>query len=246
MGGRVASMIADELFEADRIAGLLCVGYPFHPIGKPEKLRTEHLKSLQTPTLICQGTRDLFGSKDEVGDYDLSPAIQLSWFEDGDHDLKPRKRISGFTHEDHINAMGVAVSTWIDGVFFFLGGGFFFFFFKKKKKKKKFFFFFFCWRNARVSIQRTRVCRVCRVWLGHLPLLAARLFNIRALVRNLRTVHQSGLPISGTTAFGIPSFWPFCYRPRIKYACPSKLAVDEVSGLVHHMVVLTMRCARRS
>jgi len=116
MGGRVASMIADELFEADRIAGLLCVGYPFHPIGKPEKLRTEHLKSLQTPTLICQGTRDLFGSKDEVGDYDLSPAIQLSWFEDGDHDLKPRKRISGFTHEDHINAMGVAVSDWVDGI----------------------------------------------------------------------------------------------------------------------------------
>ena len=47
MGGRVASMIADDLFEKDRIAGLLCVGYPFHPIGKPEKLRTAHLQSLQ-------------------------------------------------------------------------------------------------------------------------------------------------------------------------------------------------------
>lgn len=116
MGGRVASMIADELFEADRIAGLLCVGYPFHPIGKPEKLRTEHLKSLQTPTLICQGTRDLFGSKDEVGDYDLSPAIQLSWFEDGDHDLKPRKRISGLTHADHVTSMGMAVSAWVEGL----------------------------------------------------------------------------------------------------------------------------------
>lgn len=58
MDGRVASMIADEQFEADRIAGLLCVGYPFHPIGKPEKLRTEHLKSLRIPTLICQGTHD--------------------------------------------------------------------------------------------------------------------------------------------------------------------------------------------
>src|SRR6056297_1574416 len=50
MGGRVASMIADEQFEADRIAGLLCVGYPFHPIGKPDKLRTEHLQHLRTPT----------------------------------------------------------------------------------------------------------------------------------------------------------------------------------------------------
>ena len=116
MGGRVASMIADGLFEVDRIAGLLCVGYPFHPIGKPEKLRTEHLQDLRTPTLICQGTRDQFGSKDEVSTYDLSSAIQISWFEDGDHDLKPRKRVSGFTHADHITSMGAAVSAWVDGL----------------------------------------------------------------------------------------------------------------------------------
>ena len=116
MGGRVASMIAEELFEADRIAGLLCVGYPFHPIGKPEKLRTEHLKNLRTPTLICQGTRDQFGSKDEVGSYDLSSEIQLNWFEDGDHDLKPRKRVSGFTHDDHIASMGEAVAAWVENV----------------------------------------------------------------------------------------------------------------------------------
>jgi uncharacterized protein len=116
MGGRVASMIADELFTLDRIAGLLCVGYPFHPIGKPEKLRIEHLKNLQTPTLICQGTRDLFGSKDEVSAYELPSAIQMSWFEDGDHDLKPRKRISGFTHADHMNGMAATVSAWIKGI----------------------------------------------------------------------------------------------------------------------------------
>ena len=116
MGGRVASMIADELFEADRIVGLLCVGYPFHPIGKPEKLRTEHLKNLRTPTLICQGTRDQFGSKDEVSEYELSSAIQISWSEDGDHDLKPRKRVSGFTHADHIGSLGAVVSAWVEGL----------------------------------------------------------------------------------------------------------------------------------
>ena len=116
MGGRVASMIADELFEADHIVGLLCVGYPFHPIGKPEKLRIEHLHDLRTPTLICQGTRDQFGSKDEVGEYELSSAIQIRWFEDGDHDLKPRKRVSGFTHSDHISSMGTAVSAWVKGL----------------------------------------------------------------------------------------------------------------------------------
>ena len=58
MGGRVASMVADPLFEAGRIAGLLCLGYPFHPPGKPEQLRTKHLVDLKTPALICQGTRD--------------------------------------------------------------------------------------------------------------------------------------------------------------------------------------------
>lgn len=114
MGGRVASMIADELFDADRISGLLCVGYPFHPIGKPEKLRTEHLKHLRTPTLICQGTRDPFGSMDEVSQYELSSTIRMSWFEDGDHDLKPRKRLSGFTHADHIKSLGAAVLAWVE------------------------------------------------------------------------------------------------------------------------------------
>jgi predicted alpha/beta-hydrolase family hydrolase len=57
MGGRVASMIADDLYLSGRIAGLLCLGSPFHPLGKPDQLRTEHLKSLKTPTLIAQGTR---------------------------------------------------------------------------------------------------------------------------------------------------------------------------------------------
>ncbi len=114
MGGRVASMIADEVFDEDRINGLLCVGYPFHPIGKPEKLRTEHLKDLRTPTLICQGTRDQFGSRDEISRYQLAPAIRMSWFEDGDHDLKPRKRVSGFTHADHIKSMGKAFSAWVE------------------------------------------------------------------------------------------------------------------------------------
>jgi predicted alpha/beta-hydrolase family hydrolase len=62
MGGRIASMIADET-QAD---GLLCIGYPFHPVGKPEQLRTAHLKELRKPTLIAQGTRDPFGTRDEV------------------------------------------------------------------------------------------------------------------------------------------------------------------------------------
>jgi hypothetical protein len=69
MGGRVASMIADQLHAAGRIAGLLCLGYPFHPVGKPDQLRTAHLASLRTPTLIVQGTRDPFGTREDVASY---------------------------------------------------------------------------------------------------------------------------------------------------------------------------------
>ena len=112
MGGRVASMVADRLFEAGRIAGLVCLGYPFHPPGRPEQLRTKHLVGLKTPTLICQGTRDEFGTRDEVPGYPLSKTIELLWLEDGDHDLKPRKSISGFTAAPHLETLAGAVSAW--------------------------------------------------------------------------------------------------------------------------------------
>lgn len=111
MGGRVASMIADDLYSSGTIKGLLCLGYPFHPPGKSEQLRTNHLAELATPTLIVQGTRDVFGGRDEVEGYSLSSQISLLWLEDGDHDLKPRKG-SGFSQLDHFVAMATAVSRW--------------------------------------------------------------------------------------------------------------------------------------
>ena len=113
MGGRVASMIAGEEHAAGRVAGLVCLGYPFHPPGKPESLRTAHLENLATPTLICQGTRDLFGTKEEVVAYSLSPRIEILWLEDGDHDLRPRKTVSGFSAADHMKTMAETVRAWI-------------------------------------------------------------------------------------------------------------------------------------
>lgn len=112
MGGRVASMIADDLQAEGRIAGLLCLGYPFHPIGKPGQLRTAHLAGMRTPALIAQGTRDLFGTREEVATYALSPRIEILWLEDGDHDLKPRKAVSGFSAADHLKTLAAAVSAW--------------------------------------------------------------------------------------------------------------------------------------
>jgi predicted alpha/beta-hydrolase family hydrolase len=88
MGGRIASMLADEL----GVRGVLCLGYPFHPPGRPEQTRTEHLADLRTPCRIIQGTRDPFGTREEVARYRLSSRIELTWIEDGDHDLAPRRR----------------------------------------------------------------------------------------------------------------------------------------------------------
>jgi predicted alpha/beta-hydrolase family hydrolase len=112
MGGRVASMAADRLHGKGRAAGLLCLGYPFHPPEKPAQLRTAHLMTLETPTLICQGTRDPFGTVDEVPGYGLPERIEILWLEDGDHDLKPRKSISGFSAADHLATMAKAVKAW--------------------------------------------------------------------------------------------------------------------------------------
>ena len=114
MGGRVASMIADEMHAAGKVAGLLCLGYPFHPLGRPEQLRTRHLAQLQVPALIVQGTRDQMGTREEVAGYSLSPAIQMLWLEDGDHDLRPRKAISGFSAAAHMQTMAQAVRAFAE------------------------------------------------------------------------------------------------------------------------------------
>jgi predicted alpha/beta-hydrolase family hydrolase len=71
---------------------------------------------MQTPTLIVQGTRDPFGTREEVVSYKLSRSIEIHWLEDGDHDLKPRKAVSGFTAADHMLAMAARIATWTNRV----------------------------------------------------------------------------------------------------------------------------------
>lgn len=108
MGGRMASLLADEL-QAD---ALVCLGYPFHPAGKPEKTRVEHLAGLSTSTLILQGERDALGSREEVDGYRLSAAIRLEWLAAADHDLKPLKR-SGFTQAQHLQHCADVIAAFL-------------------------------------------------------------------------------------------------------------------------------------
>lgn len=87
MGGRMASLIADEL----QVDALVCLGYPFYAAGKPEKPRVAHLADLKARTLIVQGERDALGNKEAVQAYALSSAIDILWIPAANHDLKPLK-----------------------------------------------------------------------------------------------------------------------------------------------------------
>ena len=112
MGGRIASLVADGLSRESRILGCICLGYPFHPLGKPQTLRVEHLLKLQTPTLIVQGERDAMGSRGEVENYSLSQHLQFAWMPDGDHSFKPRKR-SGHTEQQNMDLAVAKVNDFL-------------------------------------------------------------------------------------------------------------------------------------
>ncbi len=115
LGGRVASRIVDSLGEGDPAPGLVCLGYPFHPPGKPEDLRTAHLEDLHSPALIVQGERDAFGGRGEVKAMHLSPSIDLHWLADGDHSFEPRKK-SGETLAGNLASGAEAVARFLKGL----------------------------------------------------------------------------------------------------------------------------------
>ena len=112
LGGRIASMVADEA----GVAGLVCLGYPFHGPGRDaDSRRLDHLTSLKTPTLIAQGTRDALGSASDVAGYALGPAIGVHWLEDGDHGFKPRKS-SGLSEGQNWCEATQAVAAFASGL----------------------------------------------------------------------------------------------------------------------------------
>ncbi len=107
-GGRVASMIADDV----GAAGVVALCYPFHPPTRPDRLRTEHLMTLRTPMLVCQGERDPFGTVAEIPAYGLPDSIELCWAPDGDHSLKPR-RASGRTEAENLADAADAIAAFV-------------------------------------------------------------------------------------------------------------------------------------
>ncbi len=112
MGGRVASLLASEPDLSGSISGLVCLGYPFHPPGKPDNLRTGHLADLQCPSLVVQGERDPFGNVDEIPGYPLPASMTVHWAASGNHDLVPPKK-SGLTAQQNWTDAADAVADFV-------------------------------------------------------------------------------------------------------------------------------------
>ena len=118
LGGRVASLLANDL-APQGVRGCLCLGYPFHPPGRPNQLRTDHLAALTVPTLILQGERDPFGRPEEVATYRLSPQVRVEWIPSGDHSFKPTRASGRSENDNWQEAIGLAdgfVQTLLVGV----------------------------------------------------------------------------------------------------------------------------------
>lgn len=111
MGGRIASQVAAS--NPENIDGLIFLGYPLHPPGRPDKLRSEHLPKIKAPMLFVQGSRDAFGTKEEIESLIKKLNLRATLFaiEGGDHSLKVPKK-TGLSQQDvFTNAMN-AIAKW--------------------------------------------------------------------------------------------------------------------------------------
>ncbi|HDT5891655.1 TPA: alpha/beta fold hydrolase [Aeromonas hydrophila subsp. hydrophila] len=112
MGGRMAAELYQDGEDEMNAAGLLILGYPFHPPANPDRWRGDVLKQIKTPTLLLQGERDTFGTRAELADFPFSPAVSVHWLTDGDHGFKPRKS-SGVSEQDNLRQAAGQIKNFI-------------------------------------------------------------------------------------------------------------------------------------
>jgi uncharacterized protein len=118
MGGRMAShLAAQQDAAAEGIEGLIVLGYPLHPPGKPDQLRTAHLTHIRIPMLVIQGSRDPFGTPDELRPVldRLAGPVALHVVENGDHSLAPPKR-SPLSLDEVYNQVQDTIAHWAAGL----------------------------------------------------------------------------------------------------------------------------------
>jgi uncharacterized protein len=112
MGGRIASQIAAAGIEG--VAGLVFLGYPLHPPGKADRLRAAHLQHVRAPMLFVQGSRDAFGTPEELRPVlkRLKAPAELCVVEDGDHSFKVPKR-SGRSQDQVYDFVLGEIGRWL-------------------------------------------------------------------------------------------------------------------------------------
>ncbi len=109
MGGRMATHLGAQGLEGVR--GIVALGYPLHPPGRPDKPRTEHLPSIRVPVLIVQGERDTFGTPDELDPVvaTMKTKVTLHVVAGGDHSLTVR----GKKKDDAFQDVLEVIADWV-------------------------------------------------------------------------------------------------------------------------------------
>ena len=112
MGARIASHLAADGMGA---AGLLFLGYPLHPPGRPDRIRDAHLRDVDVPMLFIEGTRDPFCPLDTLESVrsGLRAKSHIAVIDDGDHSFKVR-RVSGRSTEQAWQEVVDAAADWVD------------------------------------------------------------------------------------------------------------------------------------
>ncbi len=114
MGGRIASHIVSD---GTAVNGLVYLGYPLHPPGRPDRIRDAHLQKIRRPQLFVEGTRDPFCPLDTLADVIGKRRLKADVvvIKDGDHSLKVRKSSGRTTHQAWDEAVA-AIAAWIDRI----------------------------------------------------------------------------------------------------------------------------------
>lgn len=116
MGGRICSLAVGDADDPLPALGLVLLGYPLHPPGKPDQLRVEHFPRLRVPCLFVSGTRDAFGTPDELQQHakTITGAVRWHWIDTADHGFKPLKS-SGTTPKEALDTAAAAVVDFVRG-----------------------------------------------------------------------------------------------------------------------------------
>jgi predicted alpha/beta-hydrolase family hydrolase len=114
MGGRYCSLVVADAEDPLPALGLLLLGYPLHPAGKPDQPRVEHLGRICVPTLFVSGTRDALGARPALrrAARRVKGPVSWHWIESGDHSFKPLKA-SGLAYDDVLRELADVSADWV-------------------------------------------------------------------------------------------------------------------------------------